>query len=177
MPVLDDWHGTRHRAKFGRGLELGHPPPVLRRFHSHADRLADHLRRSEQAVKKRNIYFYPVTSGTAISGTAVFQLGHADLAQRFKALAEEWKDATRFSSSPEEIAVHPSYQQIIGMGPDAVPLILAELAREPDQWFWALNAIVGSDIADEAETVEQAARAWIDWGLARGLAGQSILSQ
>ena len=33
------------------------------------------------------------------------------------------------------------YQRIIGMGLPVVPLILEELEREPDQWFWALEAI------------------------------------
>jgi hypothetical protein len=33
------------------------------------------------------------------------------------------------------MAMLPPYQQIIGMGPPAVPLILEELRREPDQWF------------------------------------------
>jgi hypothetical protein len=33
------------------------------------------------------------------------------------------------------------YQQIIGMGWSVVPLMLEELQREPDQGFWALEAI------------------------------------
>ncbi len=33
------------------------------------------------------------------------------------------------------------YQRIIGIGWPVVPLILDELQREPDQWFWALEAI------------------------------------
>ncbi len=33
------------------------------------------------------------------------------------------------------------HQQLIGMGPVVVPLILEELRREPEFWFWALEAI------------------------------------
>ena len=38
------------------------------------------------------------------------------------------------------MAMLKPYQRIVGMGL-SVPLILEELRREPDQWFWALEAI------------------------------------
>jgi hypothetical protein len=45
------------------------------------------------------------------------------------------------------------------MGRDVVPLILADLRKEPYQWFWALRAITGEDpcrrpTPDRAVTVE-----------------------
>jgi hypothetical protein len=63
------------------------------------------------------------------------------------------------------------YQQVIGMGIDAVPLILAELAREPDHWFWALEAITGKNpVSDDAAgDVEASTQAWIEWGRQKGL--------
>ena len=39
----------------------------------------------------------------------------------------------------------PSYQRIIGLGSAVVPLLLRELERQPDHWFWALKAITGAD--------------------------------
>ena len=59
----------------------------------------------------------------------------------------------------------PSYQQIIGMGDMALPLILRELAREPDHWFWALHAITGADPVepDARGDVRKMAKAWIEW--------------
>ena len=53
------------------------------------------------------------------------------------------------------------YQQIIGLGSCAVPLILAELRRETDHWSWALEAITGeSPVPNEvAGNVEAAAEA------------------
>ncbi len=39
------------------------------------------------------------------------------------------------------MAMLKPYQRIVGMGLSTVPLILEELRREPDQWFWALEAI------------------------------------
>lgn len=57
------------------------------------------------------------------------------------------------------------------MGPAAVPLILAELHRETDHWFWALEAISGENPVppEAAGKVEEMAKAWIDWGQRKGL--------
>jgi hypothetical protein len=63
--------------------------------------------------------------------------------QRFQDLVRQWKEATLFLSSITDMAMHPAYQQIIGMGQEALPLLLEELRREPDHWFWALQAITG----------------------------------
>lgn len=42
--------------------------------------------------------------------------------------------------------MHPAYQQIIGMGEKALPLILRDLRDRPTgHWFWALNAITGEE--------------------------------
>jgi hypothetical protein len=56
------------------------------------------------------------------------------------------------------------------MGTDAIPLILKELQREPDQWFWALEAITEEDpVPPEAKgNVARMAQAWIEWGKQRG---------
>jgi hypothetical protein len=91
----------------------------------------------------------------------------------FDELAEDWKQATAFVSSPEETAMHPSYQRIIGMGTTVLPRILEALEQEPDQWFWALRAIVGRDVAEDATTIAGAASAWVEWGRSLGLIGQS----
>ena len=63
--------------------------------------------------------------------------------ERFDELKDDWKSKTRHLSNTAQISLVFSYQQIIGMGPAVVPLILAELEREPDHWFWALEAITG----------------------------------
>jgi hypothetical protein len=63
------------------------------------------------------------------------------------------------------------YQRIIGMGAPVVPLILEELRREPDQWFWALEAITGENPvpAGSAGKVREMAAAWLEWGKRHGL--------
>ena len=70
-----------------------------------------------------------------------------------------------------QMATLRPYQRIIGMGPPAVPLILRELHREPDQWFWALEAISEENPVppEAAGTVREMARAWIEWGKRQGL--------
>lgn len=88
----------------------------------------------------------------------------------FKKLREEWKGATRFMSSVTKMAMHPAYQQIIGLGPAAVPLLLRELETEPDHWFWALHAITREDPVppESCGKLNEMARAWLDWGNRKG---------
>jgi hypothetical protein len=96
---------------------------------------------------------------------------NGDLVSRFRDLTNEWKAETEFLSSPDDIAMHPAYQQIIGLGSATVPLILHELEREPGHWFWALRAITGEDPvpARDRGRVNAMAAAWLEWGRERGL--------
>jgi hypothetical protein len=97
----------------------------------------------------------------------------ADVRDRFRRLAAEWKQQSRYLSNTAQMAMLRPYQRIIGMGWPAVPLILDELRREPDHWFWALEAITEEDPVpvDAAGQVRRSAEAWVAWGLARGLVG------
>ncbi len=64
----------------------------------------------------------------------------------------------------------PSYQRIIGLGPNAIPLILRELHDEPDHWFWALAALTGENPTGQeaAGNVDGMREAWLQWGRQRG---------
>src|SRR5271167_4699083 len=90
--------------------------------------------------------------------------------ERFRRLAEEWKEESRYLSNTAQMALLRPYQRIIGMGLPVVPLILEELQREPDQWFWALESITEQNpVPPEAEgKVRLMAQAWIEWGKQRG---------
>jgi hypothetical protein len=94
-----------------------------------------------------------------------------DTRERFQRLAREWKEQSRHLSNTAQMAMLKPYQRIIGMGEPAVPLILEELQRQPDQWFWALEAITEENPvpAEDAGKVQRMAQAWIDWGKQRGL--------
>ena len=65
--------------------------------------------------------------------------------ERFRELRDDWKSKTRHLSNTAQISLVFPYQMIIGMGPQVVPLILAELEKETDHWFWALKAITGEN--------------------------------
>src|SRR5438128_6632942 len=84
----------------------------------------------------------------------------------FLDLVRRWREERGPTSSTTELAMCPSYQRIIGLGPAAVPLLLRELERSPDHWFWALKAITGADPVPPASRgkVREMARLWIDWG-------------
>lgn len=86
--------------------------------------------------------------------------------QRFSNLAATWKEDTKFKSSLAEIVLHPSYQQIIGMGISVVPMILHQLREEPDHWFWALRAITGVNPikVEDKGRIDKMAKSWLNWG-------------
>ena len=89
----------------------------------------------------------------------------------FERLKTEWKSKTRHMSNSAQMATIWAYQQIIGMGRPALPLILKELERETDHWFWALEAISGENPvpAEQAGEVESMAKSWIEWGRRKGI--------
>ena len=91
-------------------------------------------------------------------------LNHS-LERAFHQLAGEWKAATALTSSGTEMLLHPAYQRIIGMGAEVVGLIVAELRREPDHWFWALQAITGEDpvAAGDHGKIDRMTAAWLSW--------------
>ncbi len=93
-------------------------------------------------------------------------LTEASLERRFQALAARWKQERPPLSSSAALAAHPAYQEIIALGPDAVPLLQRELAREPDHWFRALHALTGANpVPPESQgKVREMAAAWLRWG-------------
>lgn len=90
--------------------------------------------------------------------------------ETFNHLAEQWRTETMVKSSPVEVFMHPLYLQIIGMGRDIVPLLLAETRNEPGDWFLALRSITGHDpVRDEdAGNVDNMADAWLRWAREQG---------
>jgi hypothetical protein len=96
-----------------------------------------------------------------------------DVASAFRRHLTAWKAEVRTSASSklERLILSEHYQNIIGMGPPVIPHILAEFEARPDHWAWALRVITGQDpVPAEAEgKLKAMARAWVDWGRARGL--------
>ena len=87
----------------------------------------------------------------------------------FEHLAAIWRRETGGAPFLITRVTHWAYQRIIGLGPEALPLILRELERETDHWYWALNAISGEDAAEGVEELRRAAAMWLKWGRAAQL--------
>lgn len=94
----------------------------------------------------------------------------SELVQRFQGLAAQWRRETRHLSLMSDIVLNTAYQQIIGMGKPAIALILQDLQREPDHWFWALRSITGENPIQPEDRgyMAQMAEAWLAWGRQHG---------
>ena len=92
------------------------------------------------------------------------------LSNVLQAHADKWEQETKHLSSTSKRVMHPSYQSIIGMGPDVVPLLLRDLERTHRMWFWALTAITGENPVNpgDAGDVRKMVRAWLEWGKRTG---------
>ncbi|MHC5936689.1 hypothetical protein [Nostoc sp.] len=99
-----------------------------------------------------------------------YLLRQAELKDTFIKLTNQWRSETKHMSLMSDIILHTAYQQIIGMGTDAVPLILEELSREPEHWFWALRSITGANPIkpEDRGRLKKMAEAWLDWGRKHG---------
>jgi len=94
----------------------------------------------------------------------------SSLEVRFRGLVDRWKSERGHSSSVQELAMHPAYQQIIGLGEPVVPLLLQEMQQNPSHWTWALRSITGENpVPPESRgKIEEMAAAWTNWGRERG---------
>jgi hypothetical protein len=114
----------------------------------------------------------PTESDPGLVGEQETQPGSTEvlLEQKFERLVKWWREETRFTPSMTKLIMHQAYQQIIGMGPAAVPLIFRELQQNPDHWFWALTAITGNNPVrpEDAGNVEKMTQAWLEWGNQHG---------
>jgi hypothetical protein len=100
----------------------------------------------------------------------ISRLVHEELVSDFNKLSGQWEQERPRGSDVLEMIMHPSYQRIIGMGHDVVPLLLKELDRKPEHWFWALHAITGADpVPPESQgNLKQMAASWVTWGKQQG---------
>ncbi len=93
-----------------------------------------------------------------------------ELKEKFHSFVEKWKEETQFASTVLEMAMHPAYQHIIGMGPKVLPYIFQRLSREQEHWFWALKAITSEDPVPPASrgNINRMRDAWLQWGREKG---------
>lgn len=93
------------------------------------------------------------------------------LKRTFSVLKKQWKSDTKYLSSSTEMVMHPSYQRIIGLGPDVIPIILEEIKSAPDHWFWALEALTGENpvLPEDVGRIGPMTEAWLKWGKGKKL--------
>ena len=94
----------------------------------------------------------------------------AEMKREFRRLAEEWRASQGPRTTLKSMTEHPAYRAIIGLGEPAIPLLLDELARDPDWWFGALKAITGANPVrpEDRGNLEKMTAAWIQWGRSHG---------
>lgn len=120
---------------------------------SHESRIS-----SERAYKVLRHYFDPVTSA------------ETSLNEYFGFLVSKWKKETSHYSSISQITKHPAYKEILGLGEEVIPLLLAEIKREPCHLFNALTFLTGADPVrlDQRGKVKEMVKAWSNWGQRQG---------
>ena len=92
----------------------------------------------------------------------------------FQKLKKQWHKERGATSSTTKIVTCPSYYKIIGMGQSALPFILWDIRRNPDNpdhWFWALEMITRADPIPVNMYGRHAemARAWLSWADEQGV--------
>lgn len=90
--------------------------------------------------------------------------------KRFLQLADDWSENTRHMSSINDLVAYSSYQEIIKLGWDVVPFLLADLQQNKRFWFPALYAITKVRPFDPSDSGNgrRMADAWINWGKRKG---------
>lgn len=92
----------------------------------------------------------------------------------FRRLVAEWKAGRNPTAVASRMVNHAAYRSIIRMGPIATGMVLEELRREPDEWFYALAKLTGEKPVPDAcrGRFPQMVDAWLQWGKKNGyLAG------
>ena len=87
------------------------------------------------------------------------------IGQKLYWLLSSWQKDTQYQSSLTEMYLHPAYQHIIGMGNKVIPYLLRELERNPDFYFWALEAITGENPVQLSHmgNLEKMTQDWLTW--------------
>ncbi len=129
------------------------------------------IRLSPDVSGSSSVQLYPFVQGDAAEVAISVRRGDDRLCREFHALADWWREATQFLSSPTEIADHEAYQRIIDIGPRVVPFILEELRDNGGDWYIALRRLVADPPTINQETARSTTKVvdtWLEWGRQRG---------
>jgi hypothetical protein len=72
--------------------------------------------------------------------------------------------------SSSDLVAHPAFQEIVGMGPAIIPLLLRELDSRTGYWHRAPRLITVADPLPPADwgKIEKIAEVWLGWGKEQG---------
>ena len=91
--------------------------------------------------------------------------------QRVVRLLGSWREETRYLSDSTKITGHPAYQELIALGPAALPFLFRDLERTGDGHLSkALTAITGArPVPDDVRgQMRKVAEAWLRWAKDNG---------
>jgi hypothetical protein len=154
-----------------------------RPFHPHALAANDPVVLAHSSIRASQATFrgtaFVLAQGTPVTAPAYAWainvlanppiLKHASV-ERFRHLARQWRQTRTSTGSMLEICSNSAYLQIIGMGQDAMPLVLRDLEHSGDDWFFALAAITGKNPVQEQHRGRRSlmAQDWLRWAKQQG---------
>ncbi len=121
----------------------------------------------EEIYLKRELVILDLTCSTALTHRK------NNIATRFIQLASEVEEDCMMVSISTHIALHPSYQEIIGMGEKVIPLLIKKLNETPVFWFWAIEAIAGINPVPKSHrgNIPEMVKDWKKWANVNNYAG------
>lgn len=162
--------GGADEATAPDGGTNGRPPPAtLERPSGTHPQLTVHVQ-GTSSVSETDIRILQGSTGTLVD----FRISEVKQAQSiedvFRELANKWHEETGFISSPSDIAMHPAYQRILGMGEKALPFIFEDLRTRGGQWYWALRYITGASPVppDASGNARRVRDTWLECGRTKG---------
>lgn len=91
--------------------------------------------------------------------------------KKFNTLVAKWKNDSRTSLLMTQKCTDASYQRIIGMGQQIIPLLLKKVSEPSgEDWFWALSAITHENPvkSENRGIINNVIEDWIKWGRSKG---------
>jgi hypothetical protein len=82
-----------------------------------------------------------------------------------------WRDQTGYTSSSTQITGHPAYQELIALGPAALPFLFRDLEQTGDGHLSkALSVLTGAHPvpAEDRGKIRAVAEAWLRWARENG---------
>lgn len=114
------------------------------------------------AVPRKTLRIVPSSSSNAW----LTDQENIDVKAELKSLVRRMDERLGPASRLTERLFSAEYAAVIGLGPRVVPLLIKDLQRSLQPWFWALKAITREDPARDVNSGDfhGIASAWIAWG-------------